>query len=192
MADHPSPVAAEVREARDLCALDDPEQLELIRDQVPGRDARTAVAVAERRGRGRPVGALNRRNQKFREQLLAISGGLHPGLVLARAYSTPVELLAAQLECTRAEAFGFQLRAAIEAMPYVESKMPTAIAVKASHDAVLIMAGEGVSAAQIEAVRQDIADAAEDGIDWNTAEVIDVLPSLSGEPLQGVSPEGGA
>jgi hypothetical protein len=56
MADHPSPVAGELNQARDLALLADPEQLELIRDQVPGRDAATAVQVAERRGRGRPFG----------------------------------------------------------------------------------------------------------------------------------------
>jgi hypothetical protein len=42
---------------------------------VPGRDARTVAAIAERRGRGRPAGALNKRNGKFRDQLLAMCGG---------------------------------------------------------------------------------------------------------------------
>jgi hypothetical protein len=31
-----------------------------------------------------------------------------------------------------------------------------------------------------------------EGVDWESAEIVDVLPSLSGEPLQGVSPEGDA
>jgi hypothetical protein len=42
MADHPSPVAGELSSARDLCILGDPEQLELIRDEQPGRDAGAA------------------------------------------------------------------------------------------------------------------------------------------------------
>jgi hypothetical protein len=188
MADHPSPVAGELAEARDLCALPDPEQLDLIRDAVPGRDPRTAAAVAERRGRGRPPGALNRRNVKFREQLLAISGGMHPGLVLARAYSMPVEQLAAVLDCPKAEAFGFQLKAAVELLPYMESKQPTAVAIKSSHDLVLVMPSSGVSAEQLERVAGEIGEAAEAGIDWASSEIIDVLPSLTGTPLQDVSP----
>lgn len=189
MADHPSPVAGELSSARDLCILGDPEQLELIRDEQPGRDAGAAVIAAEKRGRGRPAGALNKRNAKFREQLLALAP--HPALALARAYSTPVELLAAQLGCTKLEAAQLGIRAAAELLPYVESKQPVAVAVKHAHDVVLVMPGNGVSAEQLDAIASEIADAAADGIEWAEAEIVDVLPSLTGTPDQAVSPSTG-
>jgi hypothetical protein len=188
MADHPSPVAAELSEARDLCALPDAEQLELIRDVVPGRDAGTAVALAERRGRGRPPGALNRRNAKFRDQLLAMSHGMHPALVLARAYTTPVEQLAATLQCSRAEAFGFQLRAATEVLPYMEGKQPVQVELHRRSDVVLIMPGGGLSGDVIDALAIEASEAMEEGIDWSTAEPSDVLPSLSGVAQPDVPP----
>jgi hypothetical protein len=187
MADHPSPVAADLEAARDLCLISDPEQLELLRDATPGRDASTAVALERRRGRGRPPGALNKRNAKFREQLLAIAP--HPALALARAYSTPVETLAAQLGCSLLEAAQLGIRAAAELLPYVESKQPVDVNLSKRNDVVLIMPGSGVSAAQLEQIADDAAAGMADGIDWEGAEIIDVLPSLSGTPLQAVSSE---
>lgn len=192
MAEHPSPVAEELAQARDLCALPDPLQLELIRDATPGRDAGTAVAVAERRGRGRPPGALNKRNQRFREQLLAMCHGQHPALVLARATVTPVEQLAATLDCARSEAYGFQLRAAAELLPYLEGKQPVQVEFSRRADVVLVMAGNGggsIDGGELQAIADEASQGMAEGVDWETAEVMDVLPSLTGEPLQGVSPE---
>jgi hypothetical protein len=191
MADHPSPVAAELSEARDLCALPDPLQLDLLRDEVPGRDPGTAVAIAERRGRGRPPGALGKHNQKFREQLLGMCGGQHPAMVLARSTITPVEQLAAILQCSRAEAYGFQQRAAAELMPYLEKKMPTDVAIHRHNDVVLIMPAGAVSAEQLERIADEAGQGMAEGIDWTEAEIIDVLPSLSGTPEQAGSSEGG-
>ncbi|HSU40128.1 MAG TPA: hypothetical protein VLJ38_11180, partial [Polyangiaceae bacterium] len=170
-----------IEEARDLCALPDPLQLDLIADAVPGRDARTVAAVAERRGRGRPPGALNKRSAKFREQLLAMCNGQHPALVLARATTTPVEQLAAVLECGRAEAFGFQLRAAVELMPYLEGKQPTQVELRTHRDVVLIMPSGGTSAEELERIADEAADGMAEGTDWGSAEIIDVLPSMAAQ-----------
>jgi hypothetical protein len=185
MVDHPSPVAAELNEARDLCLISDPEQLELIRDATPGRDAGTAVAVERRRGRGRPPGALNKRNAKFRDQLLSLAP--HPALALARAYSTPVETLAAQLGCTLLEAAQLGIRAAAELLPYVESKQPVDVNLQRRNDVVLIMPGAGVSPEQLDRIAGEASEGMTEGIDWEASEIIDVLPSLSGTPLQDVS-----
>jgi hypothetical protein len=185
MADHPSPVAAELNEARDLCLISDPEQLELIRDATPGRDAGTAVAVERRRGRGRPPGALNKRNAKFRDQLLSLAP--HPALALARAYSTPVETLAAQLGCTLLEAAQLGIRAAAELLPYVESKQPVDVNLQRRNDVVLIMPGAGVSPEQLDRIAGEASEGMTEGIDWEASEIIDVLPSLSGTPSQDVS-----
>jgi hypothetical protein len=190
MADHPSPVAGELNQARDTALLADPEQLELIRDQVPGRDAGTAVAIAERRGRGRPPGALNKRNAKFRDQLLALAP--HPALALARAYSTPVDVLAAQLGCTRLEAAQLGIRAAAEVLPYIEGKQPISVDVRQRADVVMIMAGApGVTGEQLDAIAQDVNAGIVEGVDWSTVELEEIGPSLSGEPLRDVSSEPG-
>jgi hypothetical protein len=192
MGDHPSPVAEVLNEARDLAALPDAEQLELIRDEVPNRDAGTAVAVMERRGPGRRPGALNRRNAKFREQLLAMSGGVHPALALARAYSMPVGTLAAVLDCSKLEAFHCQMRAAAEVLPYMEGKQPVQVDVRQRSDVVLVMAGGGgIEPEDLQRITDEATHGMSEGVDWESAEIVDVLPSL-GLPMQGVSPEGDA
>lgn len=169
MVDTPTPLEADLDAARDLAALPDAEQLELIRDRTPGRDA--AVAVAEYRGRGRPPGAKNKRNVKFRDQILSLHS--HPGVALARAYDRPVELLAAELGCTKLEAFQVQVRAAAELLPYIEGKQPVTIDVRQKHDMVMILAGgPGVGAAQLEATADQVNRLGDDGpIDWEGVQV---------------------
>jgi len=170
MADHPGPIEEELTAARDLVLLEEPEQLELIRDKVTGRDAGAAVQAARRKGRGRPPGALNKRNAKFRDQILAL--GPHPALALQRAYSTPVETLAAQLECSKLEAAQLAIRAASELLPYVEGKQPVTIDLREQHDVVLIMGGApGVRGEELQAIADQVNDADEHGgLDWESAE----------------------
>ena len=166
MADHPTPLADELDEARDLALLADPQQLELIRDQVPGRHAGVAVDVARRQGPGRKPGSRNKRNGKFRDQILAL--GPHPAIALQRAYSTPVDVLAAQLDCTKLEAATLAIRAATELLPYIEGKQPVTVDLREKHDVVLIMAGApGVGAAELDAIADQVRDGSDDAIDWS-------------------------
>ena len=183
MGEHPGPLDSEIAAERDLTALPDPIQLDLIRDQVPGRDAATAVAVMERKGRGRPPGARNKQTAKFRDQILRM--GPHPALVMQRAASMPVEALAATLGCTKLEAFNVQMRAAAELMPYIERKQPMEIDLRQEHDLVLIMGGvPGARDADLEAIAREVNDEAEP-IDWGTVE-FEALPDAvrNGEPLR--------
>lgn len=183
MADQPpSVVDAEMIEARDLVLLADPEQLNLLAEETGSAGA--AVIEHERRGRGRPKGALNRRSAKFRDQILALYP--HPAEALARAYSTPVDQLAAQLGCTKHEAAQLGIRAAAELLPYIEGKAPISVDIRRRNDVVLIMPGAGSTEEEIEAIRQAV-DEAED-IDWSTAEAGDVLQltSFSSGPEQDV------
>lgn len=180
MPDHAGPVDEELEAARDLSLLDDPEQLELLRDKAPNRDAGTAVQASRRRGRGRPRGALNKRNAKFRDQILAL--GPHPALALQRAYSTPVETLAAQLECSKLEAAQLGVRAASELLPYVEGKQAVKVDLRQQHDVVLIMGGApGVDGEELDAIADQVNAAEEQGIDWAEAEFVD-LPDDDGDP----------
>lgn len=107
----------------DLLPLPDATQLELLRDGLPDRDP--GRAVAEARKAGRPKGARNKRTEEFRRQILAMAP--HPALALARAYARPVETLAAELGCSKLEAFREQRQCAAELLPYVEGKMPVKV-----------------------------------------------------------------
>lgn len=184
MADHPGPLDEELTAARDVSLLADPVQLELIRDAVPGRDAGTAVAINRKRGPGRPPGALNRRNAKFRDQILAM--GPHPALALQRAATTPVDVLAAQLQCSLHEAALIGIRAAAELLPYLEGKQPTVVELRQHHDGILILpGGPTIDGGQLQAIADQVNAEAEE-IDWDSATVED-LPRL-GEPLRDVPP----
>jgi hypothetical protein len=180
----PSVVDAELVSSRDLVLLADPEQLELLRDET-GSPGAASIELERRGRRGRPPGALNRRNAKFRDQILALYP--HPAEALARAYSTPVETLAAQLGCTKKEAAEIGLRAAAELLPYLEGKAPISVDLRRRNDVVLIMPGAGTSEEELEAIRAAVDDAEE--IDWSTAEAGDVLEltSFSGGPQSDVS-----
>ena len=170
MADQPKPLEGELIQGRDLALIPDGEQLELIRDQVPDRDAGAAVKVLRTRGRGRPPGSMNRRNAKFRDQILAL--GPHPAVALQRAYSMPVEALAAELECSKLEAFQVGVRAAAELLPYIEGKQPVTVDIREKHDVVLVFAGNGsVGGEQIDAIASQVNEHGVDAIDWGSASI---------------------
>lgn len=82
-------------------------------------------AVLERRGPGRPKGAINKRTEDLRRFLLARFK--HPIVALAEVYSIPVDELARELGCDKVDALTLQLRAAAEVAPYVDSKMPAKV-----------------------------------------------------------------
>lgn len=188
MADQPpSALDGEIVGARDLVLLADPEQLNLLTEEL-GCAGAAAIEI-ERRGRGRPRGALNRRNAKFRDQILALYP--HPAEALARAYSTPVDQLARQLGCTKHEAAQIGIRAAAELLPYIEGKAPISVDVRRRSDVVLIMPGAGTSEEELTAIATAVNEAEE--IDWGSAEAGDVLAltSFSSGPQQDVSPEQG-
>jgi hypothetical protein len=100
-----------------------------------------------------------------------------PGEALARAYSTPVEQLAAQLGCTKLEAAQIGIRAAAELLPYIEGKAPISVDVRRRNDVVLIMPGAGTSDGRARGDPRGVDDAEE--IDWSTATAGDVLELTS-------------
>lgn len=187
MADQPpSVVHGEIVAAQqDNLMLPHVEQLDLL----PGDLADPAAKVREYRGRGRPPGATNIANRKFRGFVL--SQHSHPGLALARVYDRPTELLAAELGCKMHEAAMIQVRAAAELLPYIEGKAPISVDVRRRSDVVLIMPGAGTSDEELAAITTAVNEAEE--IDWASAEAGDVLriTSFSGGPLKDVLPEQG-
>lgn len=94
-----------------------------------GEGAAVAGEV-EKRGRGRPPGATNKRTEAWVDYLLARYQS--PLVVLAEIYARPVAVLAAELGCDKLEAFRMQLSAAEKLAPYVHAKQPVAIQIDPS------------------------------------------------------------
>lgn len=124
-------------------------------------------AVQRARGRGRPKGSRNRRSEQLVQFIL--SQYSHPLITLAQTYSRPVEVLAAELQCSRADAFALQMRAASELAPYIESKKPVAVQVDSRTISLTIHQGApgdaAGDAAGVDLVMMPAGGAADQGAD---------------------------
>lgn len=179
-------VDAAMEERGALLPLADPEQVELFREELAEfggvgeydahRDIGNAqlrtngpmTAVAMARRAGRPKGSPNRRTAKLRDYILAHHA--HPAEVLAKTYSRPVDVLAAELECTKAEAYALQLKAAAELLPYVEGKMPVQVDVTSGGLPVMILPGFNVPMQAVDELGQIVQRDGIDAIDWTKVE----------------------
>lgn len=114
-------------------------------DQAPAEDWGLLAEETEGRGPGRPPGSRNRSTEEWRTYILARYRS--PLVALAETYSRPVQVLAAELGCSVAAAFQIQQRAAVEALPYLHQKQPTAIeAVGDDHLPFLLLVSPGQAA----------------------------------------------
>ena len=105
-------------------------------------DASRADALRQRKA-GRPPGAINRRTAAFRDYVLARSHGQHPVDGLIEAYLRPVHDLAAELGCTKLEAFNAQRDCRRVVLEYVEGKMPVSVDLSVRAGIPLIFEGFG-------------------------------------------------
>ena len=71
----------------------------------------------------------NRRSEELIRWVLAKHQ--HPLLTLAETYSRPTDELAEELRIKKGEAKALQVRCAVEALPYFESKKPVSLQVDA-------------------------------------------------------------
>lgn len=106
-------------------------QMELLPSPL-GRAVEAQRPEAER-GRGRPKGARNRRTTDL-VRFLAARGYRSPAEVLAETCSMPVEMLAKELDCGKADAFKLQLDAAKALAPYLHQRQPIAVDLEAKGD----------------------------------------------------------
>lgn len=106
-----------------------------------------AASDEERPKAGRPAGSVARHTAEWRR--LMLERYRSPLIVMAEAYSRPVAELAAELGCTRREAFEIQQRAAAELAPYVHSKMPIAVQGEGMPQVGITLAVSAETAAQI-------------------------------------------
>ena len=81
------------------------------------------------RKRGRPKGSRNRRSEELIRWVL--SKHRHPLAVLAETYDRATDELASELACSALAAKALQVRCAVEALPYFESKKPVSLQVDA-------------------------------------------------------------
>lgn len=129
-----------------------PRQLPLITSGAEDEAAPapgSAGGEPEKRGPGRPPGALNKSTEQMTEYLLRQYRS--PLAVLAEIYSRPVLLLAQELNCDLLEAFKLQLVAAKELAPYVHQKQPVAVQVDSRGIVQLTIADPRMIAAAREA-----------------------------------------
>lgn len=123
-------------------ALPDAAEVTAIQLEL-GCDVAAAVTEWRRRaGRGgRKPGAKNKRNQDLARYLAQF--GPDPAVTLMRLQARPVEMLAAELGCTKEGAAHLIVRAASELMPYLHSKKPVDVNVSArGHMTLILESGE--------------------------------------------------
>lgn len=126
-----------------------PAQLGLLDDgepYEPAEDSTPFQRSIERRGPGRPKGSVNKRTAEFRDYILKRYGDVLTGL--AEVAFMRIEDLAAELGCTKLEAFDRWLRCREALMPYVHAKMPTEVAVKAERLPTLVIGAINVGGDQ--------------------------------------------
>jgi hypothetical protein len=116
-------------------------------EQLPLLGADGPVPAAAPRKVGRPKGSRNRRSEELIRWVLAKHQ--HPLLTLAETYSRPVDELARELACKRSEAKALQVRCAVEALPYFESKKPVSLQVDARTIQLTVGQWEGSGSADL-------------------------------------------
>jgi len=96
---------------------------------------------------GRPKGSRNRRSEELIRWVLR--SHRHPLAVLAETYDRDTGELARELACKRAEAKALQVRCAVEALPYFESKKPVSLQVDARTIQLTVGQWQGSGAAEL-------------------------------------------
>lgn len=132
-----------IADAGPLLPLRDEHQLDLLNQEAGGKAMSASHVSLAPRGRGRRPGSRNKATREVRSYLL--SQYAHPLEVLAQIYSRPVDMLAAELGCTKAEAMQMQIRAAAEVGPYVEGKMPHQVQLDVNGDFNLLIPGVNIA-----------------------------------------------
>ena len=120
-------------------------------EQADGADPGAAGSRA--RG-GRPKGARNKRTAAWLEFLEQRYRS--PLIVLAEAWSRPVDVLAAELGCTRVEAYALQQQAAIQSLPYWHQKQPLAMQIEGKGVVQLILEAPGAPSKPAENGQNDL------------------------------------
>lgn len=112
------------------------QQLALMPEDAEAAEAALAAGIEERRGPGRPAGAVNRATRQMRDYILRNFTDPAVGLAQTGLRSTLESTIAAaialaqQLGCKPIEALELMRKCSAELMPYVHSKQPLAVAIQ--------------------------------------------------------------
>lgn len=132
--------AAKTGEAAPGAAGADPdaEQLGLFGGQsVFGQLRLPDGANLPRSGPGRPRGSTNRTTRDLVKLITA--NGKHPLLAMAEIVSTPIDVLAETLGCTKLEAAEYHRKVMSDLAPYVAQKLPTAVQIAGANAGMLVI-----------------------------------------------------
>ena len=160
-----SAVERALEQAQDAAVFVPAQQLPLIPTEISRAETQGAAPVG--RGSGRPPGAKNKRAVEMASYLTA--NYRHPLVGLAEIFNRPVEVLAAQLGCTKLDAFRMQMDAMVQLAPYVAQKLPQMVDFRGTLDLT-----EGQTEAEM---RADIARLARE-----VGVVIDIEPNQEVKP----------
>lgn len=136
-----------LREQRPDLVEREAAQLSLLPTPAARADLVADDEAAQRSGPGRPPGSRNRRTEQWVDFLMKRYAS--PLVGLFETFSRPVELLAAELGCTRLEAVKLQNAAREAALPYVHQRLPQAISIDAKSHATLVLDLGGVRPGQV-------------------------------------------
>lgn len=106
-------------------------------ESVFGQIRRPDGVNLPRSGPGRPRGSTNRTTRDLVKLITAT--GKHPLLAMAEIVSTPIDVIAATLCCTRLEAAEYHRKVMSDLAPYVGQKMPTAVQIAGANAGLLVI-----------------------------------------------------
>lgn len=88
-------------------------------------------------GRGRPKGSRSRTTQQLIK--LISETGRHPVLAMAEIVSTPIDVIARTLGCTKLEAAEYHRKVMSDLAPYVAQRLPQAVQISGANAGMLMI-----------------------------------------------------
>jgi len=88
-------------------------------------------------GRGRPKGSRSRTTQQLIK--LISETGRHPVLAMAEIVSTPIDVIARTLGCTKLEAAEYHRKVMSDLAPYVAQRLPQAVQITGANAGMLMI-----------------------------------------------------
>lgn len=145
MADKPTGVAKALNLTESVRALGveklaaDPEGDQL--GLFEGSSVFGTIVVDQKRivpnGPGRPKGSVNKSTAELVK--LIQSKGRHPLLAMAEIVATPIDVIAATLNCSKLDAADYHRKVMSDLAPYVAQRQPVAVQVEGANAGMLVL-----------------------------------------------------
>jgi hypothetical protein len=139
------------------------------------------LALREHHGPGRPAGSANKSTEEWRQFLLG--HGVSPLVQMMRYSLMTPTALAAELQCSRADAFDRLKSLWVELAPYTNQQLPRAVEIAGASAGMLVLGV--ITADQKRDIEQNFGPEAlrlvENKGEQNQSVMIDVTPQSHGE-----------